>query len=63
MHAVHEGGAENTEVRLPNSCGAGPFARLVRIWDSPDQTIPDQARQKFRKRDGTTTPGPVQNRY
>jgi len=58
-NSINEGGVENTIVRLPNSCGGGPFARLVRIWDSPDQSIPDEARQKLRKR--APAPGPVQN--
>ena len=58
--ALNEGGAENTVVRLPNSCAQGPFARLVRIWDSEDQNIPDEARRKFRKRT-VAAPGTVQN--
>jgi hypothetical protein len=59
-NAIHEGGAEDTVVRLPDSCGGGPFARLARIWESPDQNVPDEVRQKFRKR-AAAAPGTVKN--
>ena len=60
-NAIHEGGAENTVVRMPDDCGSGPFARLVQISDSPDQTIPDHARRRFRKRVAPPAPGTVKN--
>lgn len=49
-NAVYEGGEQNTVVRLPDSCGGGPFARLIRIWPADDQAIPEETVKKFRKR-------------
>ncbi|KAK2461060.1 hypothetical protein APHAL10511_006907 [Amanita phalloides] len=36
---VFIGGAANTIVRLPDSCGLGPYARVVELTEHPDQNI------------------------
>lgn len=57
--AIYEGQIADTIVRVPNSCGQGPFARLRRVWPSENQEIPDSTLRKFRKRQ--EAPGTVQN--
>jgi len=54
-HHVIEEGAENTIVRLPANCGAGPFARVAQWTVSTDQSIPpgSVADRKLRRRNLT----------
>jgi hypothetical protein len=54
-HHVIEEGAENTIVRLPSNCGAGPFARVAQWTVSKDQSIPSGsvADRKLRRRNLT----------
>lgn len=49
---IHEGGAENTIVRLPADCGTGPFARVAQWGVARDQLIPSGsiADHKLRRR-------------
>lgn len=42
-----EGGAENTIVRLPESCAQMPFARVARQWTSQDQSLPAAVRRNI----------------
>lgn len=44
---VFKGGAVNTIVRLPESCGAGPFARIAQAWQPEGATIPSHVLQGF----------------
>lgn len=37
---VHEQGAVNTVVRLPEECGTGPFARIAAWKSASDQSVP-----------------------
>ncbi|KAF7297644.1 hypothetical protein MKEN_01387500 [Mycena kentingensis (nom. inval.)] len=57
---LEEGGAKNTLVRLPTSCGSVPFARVARIWVHADQTVPDDVAQaiaaKRRRRQDSAAP-------
>ncbi|KLO13395.1 hypothetical protein SCHPADRAFT_366949 [Schizopora paradoxa] len=46
-------GAEDTVVRLPESCGQGPFARVSKHWTPNNQSLPTSAASKFRRSDGT----------
>lgn len=36
---VFIGQAEHTIVRMPSTCGQGPYARIVSLMPHPDQTI------------------------
>ncbi|KAJ7606656.1 hypothetical protein FB45DRAFT_949592 [Roridomyces roridus] len=46
-------GAVNKIVRLPESCGSGPFARVVNASVSEDQTLPASLAARLVRRDGT----------
>ncbi|KAJ6528510.1 hypothetical protein B0H19DRAFT_1385185 [Mycena capillaripes] len=54
-HLYQSTGAVNKLVRLPEDCGASPFARISKSWIPADQSIPAHVRRMFR-RDG---PAPV----
>jgi hypothetical protein len=43
---------EDKIVRLPNSCGQMPFARVAKYWTPQDQSIPQEAMNKIVRRDG-----------
>ncbi|TFK47998.1 hypothetical protein OE88DRAFT_1738119 [Heliocybe sulcata] len=50
---LFQDGAENTLVRLPENCGASPFARVAKAWVSTDQSMPDLVKANLTRRDGT----------
>ncbi|KAJ8520870.1 hypothetical protein ONZ45_g2405 [Pleurotus djamor] len=50
MFSYH--GPEDKLVRLPDSCGHGPFARIASAKVAEDQSIPDHMDHKVAKRDG-----------
>ncbi|KAJ6587509.1 hypothetical protein DFH09DRAFT_229978 [Mycena vulgaris] len=53
-HHLHQGhGAVDTIVRLPESCGKGPFARVANIGVHPDQSIPASLAPRIVRRDGS----------
>ncbi|PFH48172.1 hypothetical protein AMATHDRAFT_66125 [Amanita thiersii Skay4041] len=52
-HLFKDTGAENTIVRLPESCGKGPFARVARSWISNDQSMPSKLASRLVRRDGS----------
>jgi hypothetical protein len=47
--SLFKGGAEDTIVRLPNSCGAGPFARVTKAWVHEDQSVPSSVAKKMKR--------------
>jgi hypothetical protein len=47
---IYQGGAVGTVVRLPESCGAGPFAVVTRAWVPADQSVPEAVQQKLSRR-------------
>ncbi|KAI0340900.1 hypothetical protein BDW22DRAFT_1333399 [Trametopsis cervina] len=47
---LYQGGAVGTLVRLPQNCGAMPFARVAREWTHENQTIPKNVKRMMRKR-------------
>jgi hypothetical protein len=47
--SLFKGGAENTLIRLPNSCGGGPFAKVLRVWTHEDQSIPAAVTKKMKR--------------
>ena len=42
---VFIGQAQHTIIRMPNSCGLGPYARVVSLAEHPDQSSLPQAHQ------------------
>ncbi|KAJ7850204.1 hypothetical protein B0H13DRAFT_2401424, partial [Mycena leptocephala] len=54
-HLYQNIGAVNKLVRLPEDCGASPFARIYKSWIPSDQSMPAHVRRMLR-RDG---PAPV----
>ncbi|KAJ7887183.1 hypothetical protein B0H13DRAFT_1627550 [Mycena leptocephala] len=54
-HLYQNIGAVNKLVRLPEDCGASPFARIYKSWIPADQSMPAHVRRMLR-RDG---PAPV----
>ncbi|TFK96038.1 hypothetical protein BDV98DRAFT_576837 [Pterulicium gracile] len=44
---------KNQIVRLPESCGGAPFARVARAWVSEDQELPETVASKLLRRDGS----------
>ncbi|KAJ8517247.1 hypothetical protein ONZ45_g5540 [Pleurotus djamor] len=53
-HLSSYGGPVNKVVRLPESCGAGPFARISKMDVADDQGIPDHLAHHVVRRDGAT---------
>ncbi|KLO12152.1 hypothetical protein SCHPADRAFT_433347 [Schizopora paradoxa] len=52
---LFQNGAEHTIVRLPEDCGAGPFARVAKHSVPANQSLPaDVASKVTRRSDGTT---------
>ncbi|KLO12154.1 hypothetical protein SCHPADRAFT_433397 [Schizopora paradoxa] len=51
---LFQDGAENTIVRLPQSCGAGPFARVAKHSIAMNQTLSDKDTFKVKWTDGST---------
>ncbi|THH05785.1 hypothetical protein EW145_g4539 [Phellinidium pouzarii] len=51
---LFQNGAENTIVRLPENCGAGPFARVASVYVPEDQSIQDQTSSRILRRNGTS---------
>jgi hypothetical protein len=51
---LFEGGAQHTIIRLPESCGKGPFARVSRVSLSNDQSIPDKSLDASLRKNGST---------
>lgn len=49
---VYEHDPVHRIVRLPESCGKGPFARIASMQVASDQSIPAHAEQKILRRDG-----------
>ncbi|KAJ7708197.1 hypothetical protein B0H17DRAFT_1031883 [Mycena rosella] len=48
---LFQGGATDTLVRLPTSCGASPFARVTRTWVHADQSLPANVARQLARRD------------
>ncbi|KAJ3512020.1 hypothetical protein NLJ89_g3766 [Agrocybe chaxingu] len=46
-------GASGKIVRLPESCGRGPFAVITNAWVPEDQSIPTEVARSLVRRDGT----------
>ncbi|KDQ25329.1 hypothetical protein PLEOSDRAFT_169388 [Pleurotus ostreatus PC15] len=53
-HLFAQGGPVNKVLRLPESCGRGPFVRIADAKLDSDQSIPIHAAHKIRRRDGVT---------
>ncbi|KAF4581481.1 hypothetical protein EYR40_009767 [Pleurotus pulmonarius] len=53
-HIFDHGGPEDKLVRLPESCGGGPFLRIANARVSEDQSIPHHAAGKISRRDGVS---------
>ncbi|KAF7439850.1 hypothetical protein PC9H_000187 [Pleurotus ostreatus] len=53
-HLFAHGGPQDKVVRLPESCGAGPFARIAHLSTAEDQSIPAHVSPKIVRRDGAT---------
>ncbi|KAL0948981.1 hypothetical protein HGRIS_009081 [Hohenbuehelia grisea] len=51
-HLFDHGGPVDKIVRLPESCGAGPFARIANTQIATDQSIPAHAEPHITRRDG-----------
>ncbi|KAJ8507236.1 hypothetical protein ONZ45_g10378 [Pleurotus djamor] len=51
-HVFDHGGPIDKLVRLPESCGHGPFARIANIVAANDQSLPTHVLSKIVKRDG-----------
>ncbi|KAK2462657.1 hypothetical protein APHAL10511_005390 [Amanita phalloides] len=51
-HLFSHSGPENKIIRLPERCGKNPFARVVRVWTSHDQSFPPKLARRLQKRDG-----------
>ncbi|KAL0960637.1 hypothetical protein HGRIS_005666 [Hohenbuehelia grisea] len=49
-HLFEHGGPNDKLVRLPESCGAGPFARIAKVHVDSDQKIPEHAHRKIVRR-------------
>ncbi|KAJ8507727.1 hypothetical protein ONZ45_g9934 [Pleurotus djamor] len=47
-------GPVNKIVRLPESCGHGPFARIADMRTADDQTLPSHTQSKIQRRDGSS---------
>ncbi|KAF9495226.1 hypothetical protein BDN71DRAFT_1589895 [Pleurotus eryngii] len=54
-HLYAHGGPQDKVVRLPESCGAGPFARIAHLSTAEDQNIPAHVSPKIVRR-GSATP-------
>ncbi|KAF7292106.1 hypothetical protein MIND_01237300 [Mycena indigotica] len=54
LYAGH--GAVDTIVRLPESCGKGPFARIARAWVPTDQSIPSSIAARIARRQEDAQP-------
>ncbi|KAJ8517433.1 hypothetical protein ONZ45_g5373 [Pleurotus djamor] len=52
-HVFSDNGPEDKIIRLPESCGSGPFARVVKATVAEDQSVPSHFESKIAKRDGT----------
>ncbi|KAL4263700.1 hypothetical protein AB1N83_004354 [Pleurotus pulmonarius] len=52
-HVFEYHGPSHKVVRLPESCGNGPFARIVGMTVAQDQSIPAHIESKIRRRDGS----------
>ncbi|KAJ6587589.1 hypothetical protein DFH09DRAFT_909649 [Mycena vulgaris] len=53
QHLYQGHGAVDTIVRLPESCGKGPFARVAKTWVPADQSIPTSLSARIVRRDGS----------
>ncbi|KAF9488995.1 hypothetical protein BDN71DRAFT_368480 [Pleurotus eryngii] len=53
-HIFDHGGPEDKLVRLPESCGGGPFLRIANARVSEDQSISHHAAGKISRRDGAS---------
>ncbi|KAJ7143998.1 hypothetical protein C8R44DRAFT_141912 [Mycena epipterygia] len=53
QHLYQGHGAVDTIVRLPESCGKGPFARVAKAWVPADQSIPASIAARIVRRDGS----------
>ncbi|KAJ7853368.1 hypothetical protein B0H13DRAFT_1538765, partial [Mycena leptocephala] len=53
QHLYQGHGAVDTIVRLPESCGKGPFARVQKTWVPADQSIPVSIAARIVRRDGS----------
>ncbi|KAL4267541.1 hypothetical protein AB1N83_001025 [Pleurotus pulmonarius] len=51
-HVFGHWGAVDKIVRLPDGCGAGPFARISQAWVAHDQTLPGHVEGRVVRRDG-----------
>ncbi|KAJ8699052.1 hypothetical protein PTI98_002210 [Pleurotus ostreatus] len=51
-HVFDHWGAVDKIVRLPDGCGAGPFARISQAWVAHDQTLPGHVEGRVVRRDG-----------
>ncbi|KAF8344984.1 hypothetical protein F5887DRAFT_1074902 [Amanita rubescens] len=51
-HLFSDAGPKDKIVRLPEWCGANPFARVAEVSVSTDQTLPPEFGAEFWKRDG-----------
>ncbi|KAJ7150538.1 hypothetical protein C8R43DRAFT_887267 [Mycena crocata] len=52
QHLYEGHGAVDTIVRLPASCGKGPFARIAKTWVSQDQSLPASLAARIVRRTG-----------
>jgi hypothetical protein len=50
-HLFQNGSPEGKIIRLPNSCGVMPFARVAKQWVPQDQSIPNESMKKIVRRD------------
>ncbi|KAJ7251009.1 hypothetical protein C8J57DRAFT_1666876 [Mycena rebaudengoi] len=50
QHLYSGHGAVDTLVRLPESCGKGPFARVAKAWVPKDQSLPPKIAARFARR-------------
>ncbi|KDQ34225.1 hypothetical protein PLEOSDRAFT_1032100 [Pleurotus ostreatus PC15] len=51
-HVFDHWGAVDKIVRLPDGCGASPFARISQAWVAHDQTLPGHVEGRVVRRDG-----------
>ncbi|KAJ7184968.1 hypothetical protein C8R46DRAFT_468925 [Mycena filopes] len=53
-HLYQNNGAVDKIVRLPENCGASPFARISKSWVPDDQSIPATVKARLVRRGGST---------
>ncbi|KAF4588434.1 hypothetical protein EYR40_009985 [Pleurotus pulmonarius] len=52
QHVFDHHGPVDKIVRLPESCGSGPFARIASMMVAEDQSLPEHAQGKISRRNG-----------